>query len=152
MLTAKNREWIVLADRAHAEIYTRNYVDGVMQQHLVLEHPAARQFQRDQGTDKPGRGHVPGTAKHQTYADHANFPEQESAAFLKEVSREVDHAAQQGEMDRLILVALPKTMALIKSEFSPQTQEKVSGEYAKNLVNVPKDTLADRLDDLKNSD
>lgn len=149
MLTHKDREWIVLADRAHAEIYTRNYVDGVMQRHLVLEHPAARQFQHDQGTDRPGRGKVPGTNKHQAYEDHADFPEQESAAFLKSVSREVDQAAQDGEMDKLILVALPKTMKLIKSEFSDQTKEKVAGEYAKNLVNVAMDTLPDRLDKLK---
>lgn len=145
MLKKKRREWIVIADRAHAQIYTRHYINGAMQQHIALEHPAARQHQHDQGTDRPGRGKRPSGRQHHAYSDHADFPAAESAAFLKEVSREIELAARNDELDSLILVALPKTLALIKSEFSALTNAKVTGEYAKNLVNLPESELPERL-------
>ncbi len=145
MRTRKNREWILFADRAHVKIYTRHYVNGAMQEHLALEHPEAREFQHDQGTDRPGRGQVAGSGSRHAYEDHADFPEQESRAFLKEVSREINHAAENEELDKLILVALPKTMAMIKSEFSTKTMKKVTAEYAKNLINMPETKLRERL-------
>jgi len=145
MLNRKNREWILFADRAHVKIYTRHYVNGAMQEHFVLEHPEARKLQHDQGTDRPGRGHVSGSHSRHAYEDHADFPEQESAAFLKEVSREINHAAENDELDKLILVALPKTMAVIKSEFSNKTIKKVTAEYTKNLTNMPETKLKERL-------
>lgn len=149
MLKNKKRDWIVLADQAHVEIYTRDYVNGALQQHMVLEHSAARQHQRDQGTDRPGRGYKPGSRQHHSYSDHADFPAAESAAFLKSLSKEIDLAAKNDELDRLILVALPKTLALIKSEFSAQTSAMISGEYAKNLVKVPENELPARLAKLR---
>lgn len=151
MLKKKKREWIVLADRAHAEIYTRHYVNGALRQHLRLEHPAARLHQKDQGTDRPGRGNRPVGKQHHSYSDHADFPAAESAAFLKEISREIDQAARNGELDSIILIALPKTLAMIKSEFSTQTNAKVAGEYAKNLVRVPEHELPQRIEKLRES-
>lgn len=149
MHTKKNREWILFADRAHAKIYTRHYVNGAMQEHLQLEHPAARQSQHEQGTDRPGRGHVSGSDQRHAYADHADFPEQESQAFLKDVSREINYAAENDQLDKLILIALPKTMAVVKSEFSKQTMKKVSAEYAKNLINTPEGQLQKKLTKLE---
>lgn len=145
MLKSKSREWILLADRAHVKIYTRHYVNGAMQELLILEHPAARKLQHEQGTDRPGRTHDAGSHHHQAYEDRANFPEQESVAFLKEVGREINLAAENDELDKLILIALPKTLATIKSAFSKRTIKKVAGEYTKNLVNSPEKALRDHL-------
>lgn len=145
MHTKKKREWILLADRAHAKIYTRNYVDGAMQQLLMLEHPAARDFQHSQGTDRPGRGHGSGSHRMHAYEDHADFPEQESAAFLHGVAEQVNEAVAQDKMDEVILVALPKTLAVLKSGLNEQAKSKVGAEYAKNLVGSPEGALKDHL-------
>lgn len=145
----KNREWILFADRAHAKIYTRHYVNGAMQEHLILEHPEARKFQHEQGTDRPGRGQAAGTGQHHAYEDHADFPEQESQAFLKEVGREINEAAENDQLDKLVLIALPKTMAMVKSTFSKSTLKKVTGEYSKNLINIPESDLQERLTKLE---
>ncbi|WP_308910496.1 host attachment protein [Pseudokordiimonas caeni] len=145
MHSKPKREWIVLADAAHAKIYTRHYVDGALQQLWVMEHPEARAHQSEMGTDRPGHGH--GSASHHRYAyeDHANFPEQESEHFLRSIASEVNRAAKHDEMDNIILIALPKTMATIKSEFNRHTLAKISGEYAKNLIGLPKEALDERI-------
>lgn len=145
MVLSKKREWILLADQAHARIYTRNYVDSAMQQLLVLEHPAARQHQRQQGTDRPGRGQSTGSHGRHAYEDHARFPEQESAAFLRGVAQQINTAIRQEEMDQIILVALPRTMELIKSELTEQARDKVAAEYAKNLIGMPEDKMINKL-------
>lgn len=147
MHTKKTRDWILLADRAHAKIYTRHYVNGAMQQYIALEHPAARKFQHDQGSDKPGRGHQSSSGAKHSYEDHADFPEQESQAFLQGIADEINEAAAQDEMDRLILVALPKTMAVIKNALSPQAQKKLGGEYAKNLIHLSDSDFQEQLAD-----
>lgn len=145
MITRKNREWILFADGAHVKIYTRHYVNGAMKEHIYIEHPQARKFQHDQGTDRPGRGHSSGSHSRHAYEDHADFPEQESALFLRDVSREINSAAEKDELDKLILIALPKTLAMLKSEFSKKTNDKVSAEYAKNLMHMPEVKLRERL-------
>lgn len=147
MHTKKTRDWILLADRAHAKIYTRNYVDGAMQQYMALEHPAARKFQHDQGTDKPGRGHQSSSGGKHAYEDHADFPEQESQAFLLGIAEEINDAAAQNEMDRLILVALPKTMATLKSALGPEALQRLGGEYAKNLIHLSDADFQEQLAD-----
>lgn len=143
------QEWILLADQAHAEIYTRGYSDGAMLRHMSLEHPAAHMRQHEMGSDRPGHGH--GSASHHAYAyeDHANFPEQESMAFLAAVADELNLAVEHKEIDKLILVALPKTMVALKAGLSKRALSRISGEYAKNLVGVPEETLPARLDKLK---
>jgi len=151
MLKPKKREWILLADQAHVEIFTRNYVDSVMQQYIVLEHPAAREHQSQKGTDRPGRGHGSGSQRH-AYEDHADFPEQESIKFLQGVAQELNDAASHDEMDQLILVALPKTLAKIKAGLTEQTKGKVVGEYTKNLIGEPVKKLKDHLIKLEMQD
>ncbi|MFC4346848.1 host attachment protein [Kordiimonas lipolytica] len=152
MSTIVNHEWVLLADRAHAEIYTRGHLNGAMLRYLELEHPAARKQQGDLAADRPGHGH--GSASHHAYAyeDHANFPEQESEAFLDAVAQELNDAVAHKEIDSLILIALPKTMAMLKAGLNKATLAKISGEYAKNLIGVPEQTLPARLKKLQEKD
>jgi|TARA_R110002012_G_scaffold163729_1_gene326122 protein required for attachment to host cells len=148
MSSKPKREWIVLADAAHAKIFTRNYVDGAVKQTWDMEHPAARALQHELGADRPGHGH--GSASHHRYAysDHADLPEQESRSFLRSVAGEVNRAVRQKEMDDIVLIALPKTMATLKSGFNNYTLAKVSGEYPRNLLGLPETALVERLKDL----
>ena len=145
----KNREWILLADKAHARIFTRVGVDGPLTTHLELEHPAARQKQGEQGAERPGRGQKSTQSARYSYEDHADFPEQESAIFLKDVAGRLNDAVSHDKLDKIILVALPKTMAHLKSEMTDAARAKVTEEWPKNLTGVAAASLADRLNALK---
>jgi protein required for attachment to host cells len=146
-MASKNKEWIVLADRAHAKIFTHDYVNGQLKEILVVADTQAQERQHDMGTDRPGRGH--GSSSRHSYEDHADFPEQESAMFLTGIAEELNDAAKSDMMDKLILVALPKTLAVIKSKLNQQAKSKLTAEYAKNLISVDETTLIDRLAKLK---
>ncbi|MCF8468579.1 MAG: host attachment protein [Sneathiella sp.] len=145
----KNREWILLADKAHAKIFTRNFADDVLQPHIVLTHPAAQQRQSEQGTGRPGRGQGSANTMRYAYEDHADFAEQESVEFLNKVAAKLNSAVKNDEMDKIILVALPKTLAVLNSELSEAAKARITAEYAKNLIGVAEHTLADRLVALK---
>lgn len=149
MPSKKNREWILLADRAHAKIFTHDYVNGRLEEIFVIADPAALERQREMGTDRPGRGHGSSSSAGHAYEDHADFPEQESASFLRGIAGELNQAVKSDKMDKLILVALPKTLAVIKSELNEMTKSKVTAEYPKNLIGVDESTLSERLAKLK---
>lgn len=141
----KNREWILLADKAHARIYARDGINGRLTQVLDKAHPAAQGKQGEEGAARPGRGQKSTQAARYAYEDHADFPEQESAVFLRSITDKVNDAVTRDILDRLILVALPKTMARLKSGMSEEALAKIAAEWPKNLIGVAEISLADRL-------
>lgn len=141
----KNREWILLADKAHARIYVRNGINDRLRPVLDKEHMPARRKQSEEGADRPGRGQKSTHSARYAYEDHADFPEQESAEFLREIAEEVNKAVTRDKLDKLILVALPKTMARLKSDLTSEAQAKIEEEWPKNLIGVAESSLADRL-------
>lgn len=145
----KNREWILLADRAHAKFFIHDRADGRMEEIFVLADPAALERQHEMGTDRPGRGHGSSSSAGHAYEDHADFPEQESASFLRSIAGEINRAVQADKMDKLILVALPKTLAVINSALDDGAKALVTAEYAKNLIGVDPSTLGERLAKMK---
>ncbi|MFC4273190.1 hypothetical protein GQF03_08370 [Sneathiella chungangensis] len=145
----RNREWIVLADKAHARIYVRDGVNGPLKLHLDEAHPAARQKQSEQGTGRPGRGFKSTQPGRYAYEDHADFSEQESAAFLGEIAGRLNDAVAHDKLDNIILVALPRSMTHIKSAMTAAAKGKIGEEWAKNLIGVAETSLADRLIALK---
>lgn len=146
---SKNREWILLADKAHARIYAREGINGRLTQVLDKEHPAARGKQSEEAAAPPGRGQKSTNAARYAYEDHADFPEQESAVFLRGVAAEVNKAVTRDVLDKLILVALPKTMARLKSDMTEEARAKIGEEWPKNLIGVAESSLADRLSAFK---
>ena len=145
----KNREWILLADKAHARIYARNGVNGRLTQVLEKEHPAARRKQSEEGAAPPGRGFKSAQPGRYAYEDHADFAEQESAEFLQGIAERLNKAVAHDKLDKLILVALPKSMAHIKSAMTDAAKEKIGEEWPKNLIGVAENSLADRLSAFK---
>ncbi len=146
---SKNREWILLADKAHARIYARDGINGRLTQVLDKEHPAARGKQSEEGAAPPGRGQKSMNAARYAYEDHADFPDQESVVFLRDVAAEVNKAVTRDILDKLILVALPKTMARLKSDLTEEARAKIGEEWPKNLIGVAESSLADRLSAFK---
>lgn len=149
MPNGKNREWILLADRAHAKIFAHDRANGRMDEVFVSADPIALERQHEMGTDRPGRGRGLSPSGGHAYEDHADFPEQESAAFLRGIADEINQAARNDKMDKLILIALPKTLAVIKSALDESAKTRVTAEYQKNLVGVDPSTLGDRLEKMK---
>lgn len=145
----KNREWILLADKAHARIYARDGINGPLTQVLDKAHPAAQGKQHEEGAARPGRGQKSTVDARYAYEDHADFPEQESAEFLRDIAAEVNSAVTHDVLDKLILVALPKTMARLKSDMSEAARAKITAEWPKNLIGVAENSLADRLSAFK---
>lgn len=97
------------------------------------------------GSDRPGRVQESMNSQRHSYEDHASFPTQESQVFLRTVSEEIDRGGAAGEMDRLILIALPKTRQILKSFLGNGTLEKLAAEYSKNLTGVAVHTLNGRI-------
>ncbi len=139
----------MLADQAHAKIYIRESRLAPLVLQLDLSHPPAQKKQNDMGVDRPGRVQESMNSQRHSYDDHGSFPEQESRVFLQKIANVIDEGTQSGELDSLVLVALPKTREFLKSSLGKLSLEKCTAEYSKNLVSIAAHSLSDRLDSLK---
>ena len=136
--------WIVIADGARARVM-QNEGPGkglVALPEMIFEgeHASSSEVM----SDRPGRafdsvGHArhamePTTDPH----DHLK------SAFLKDISNRLEQ--RRDSFDRLILVAPPSALGLLRKSLSPRVAGKLKSELGKDLTHVPNADLPHHLD------
>ena len=112
---------------------------------------SARVPTRALGTDRPGR-----TFESADGSRHAMEPRVDWAPSRKaSVRREDCQARQQGcepgrAYDRLVLVAPPENLGVLRAALSEPANKRVVAELAKDLTSVPVREIPERLRDVVN--
>jgi protein required for attachment to host cells len=88
------------------------------------------------GTDRPGRVHESSTTR-RSAMEQTDFHTQAEQRFAGLVAEAVQVQHGQGAFATLVLVAAPRTMAVLRDELSKAVQAVVVGELAKDLTNHP---------------
>ncbi len=138
--------WIVIADGARARVL-QNAGPGkgvVALQDLVFEGDHSASF--DIMADKPGRAFDSvGHARHAM--DPSSDPhDQLKAQFVKSVASALERRVDT--YNRLILVAPPQALGLLRKSLSAPVARKVTGELGKDLTHLPNAELPPHLDSL----
>lgn len=128
------KTWILVADAAHSRIF-ENLGPGKGLRELPEE---AREQTvpptREIGTDRPGRTHdSAGTSRH-AMAPRADWHDQASENFAKALGEHLNAARLKNAYDRLILVAPPKSLGLLRDALTPRTAAVVAAEINKDLT------------------
>ncbi|HEY0939166.1 MAG TPA: host attachment protein [Steroidobacter sp.] len=104
----------------------------------------------DLETDRPGRrfggtsvshggssiaGHHHGVTGEKSTVQH------ELTLFAKEVARKIETDRARNEFDRLVLVAGPKMLGLLRQSLSPTTQAMLAGEISKDILRQGPDAI-----------
>lgn len=71
----------------------------------------------------------------------------EKRQFARETAAILDDAASRNSFDRLILIAPPKTLGVLRASIKKQTARRVMAELAKDLTQVTVGELPDHLID-----
>ena len=118
-----------------------------------IENPAAGLKDTDLETDRPGSrkgGGINGGAMHHGVNGERSTERHELAMFAKEVGHRIDADRIGHKFDKLVLVAPPKMLGLIRQSLHSQTQSMLAGEIPKDLAQhapaaimnaIPKDTF-----------
>jgi protein required for attachment to host cells len=129
--------WIVLADGRKALIAQNvgTPLEPKLAVRNVLEaepNPATH----EQGTDRPGRSYDSSGSRRASFSQ-TDWHEQAEQEFAKRVAGELENLSRTNALERLVVVAAPRSLAQLRSSLSPALKDRTIGEIDKDLTNHP---------------
>lgn len=91
-----------------------------------------RRFGGTGGVNHGGSGNVEG--HHHGVTGEKSTVQHELTLFAKEVARRIETDRARNDFDRLVLVAGPKMLGLLRQSLSPPTQNMLAGEIPKDII------------------
>ena len=139
------RTWIVLADAATARVYEPQA--GRREWKLIAElvHPQSRAKESELGRDKPGR------VKQSTGSRAAMEPptprkEVEIEKFAREIAKALDDALVRKAYDRLVLVAPPEFVGILRKLLSERVERCIATTVEKDYLHLDLPEARERLE------
>ena len=139
--------WILLAGGSHAQIMQNDgpgrgvsAVDGALwDQHLAKN--------QDINADRPGRSFDRMGEQRHGMEPTSDPKRLQESAFLNKVCGYLGEAEQAGRFDRLVLVAEPRALGMLRKQLGNGPKGKIYAEFDKDLTRVPPKELPERLKD-----
>ena len=124
--------WVVVADQSKARIFTVADPNGALLDIGELEHPEVRDRELTMTSDRPGRGYDSNGQGSHAMGSTDNPGKQGTVRFAKQVADHVQAAHNEGRCNRLLLVAGPSLMGLLRENLKTLSGLKVT-EIDKHL-------------------
>lgn len=147
---------ILVADQSEARFYdlrVREPSPPLPTHRLLLvgrlTDPKAHLHDRDFSSDRPGRvfDRAPlvgarrgATARHGTGGERRPR-KHEAALFARQIAAELERARRNEEFDRLVIMAAPGFLGLLRKALSPSTRATLAAEIRKDLVHEPPEAV-----------
>jgi protein required for attachment to host cells len=141
-----SKHWIVVADRSKARIFTVDDPHGALQEVETLDHPEGREHARDVNADRQGRAFDSSGQGRHAMGTSVEPMEQDAIRFSKEVSEHLRTACHDGRCNRLLLVAGPDFLGLLRKQLNTPPDVRVK-EIDKNLCNFDAREIRSHLPD-----
>jgi protein required for attachment to host cells len=134
---------IVVADEREANFFDTIRINAPLVARGSMQNPAAGLKDSDLETDRPGRRF--GMQGHRHAVDGERSTEKhELTLFAKHVAERIDAGRVHQEFDRLVLIAPPKMLGLLRQSMPTPLQSMLAGE-------VPKDLMHQGVDAIRNA-
>jgi protein required for attachment to host cells len=143
-LKTANGDWIVVCDGRKALIL-ENIGDSLfpnLHTREVKEHPVPPTH--DQGSDAPGRAFAPvGGAR--SAVDQTDWHLQAEQEFLRSLAGELDRAVTSGQTKRIVLVAPPRSLGVLRQASTGHLRSAIKREVAHDYVKLTIGEIEKRL-------
>lgn len=139
--------WIVVADSAHARVFTRTGPRGPLQESQDMVSPDSQLHDRDIVSDRQGRSldRSRGGARHAM--EPATDPKEQSGhVFARKVADLLEAGRNSHGIDALVLIAAPHFLGLLRQGLSDATRRLVVKEIPKDLVRHSVKEIAEHVD------
>jgi protein required for attachment to host cells len=129
----KTITWILLADGHHAKFMIN---DGIGKGIYLME-TVNRDipYSRDLGPDRPGRVFESAVSMRHGVSI-TDYHQQEEAEFTTFLARYLNVKALENTFARLVLIAPPTTLGILRSTLDSHAKAKVTAEISKDLVHA----------------
>ena len=141
-------DWVLVADRSRARIFkTPTDQKGHFPLHATFAHEEGRLQRHEMESDSPGRVYRQGGSR--SGVDPHEDPEhRESRKFAAELSVYLDKACQEHQFDRLIVVAPPTFLGILRDHWTVPVQACIAHEIHKELAGLSDSHVQTRLADI----
>lgn len=160
--------WIVVADSSRARILTPHEKDPRPLDEIIhyagragyagpqkypaehldevddLVHPVGQMRRQERESDRPGRVRAPGVAEPYE-ASHTDFNHQMAEEFVREIVEYLTHARQEHQFDKLILVAPPLFLGVLRKHIPKALKQLVACEIDKDYTKLTSDEIRTHL-------
>lgn len=129
--------WILVCDGGHAKFFENHGANDSLHQirKLDIDIPKAE----DLITGDRGRNHSSANAAERHAYSQPDPRRQQKETFLKHIAQTVNR--NLSALSRLIVIAPPQALHVLRQELSPQAQEKIVAEIPKDLTKSDERTL-----------
>jgi protein required for attachment to host cells len=138
--------WIVVGHRAGARIvaHTRSGLELVD----TIEHAAGRLKDSEMGSDRPGRAFSSAGPGRSAHSPHESARDHAAQGFANQLAETLRAARNEHRFDRLVLVAEPRFLGMLRASLDAATAALVHDEAHKDLAHVPLHDLRSHLSDI----
>lgn len=127
------KTWILVADQSQARIYEAAKPLGPLAEIEHLEHAIALKREGEIGSDRPGRAFDSVGGGRHAMQPEVDAKEVGAMRFAKEIATRLEKGRTSDQFDRLVLVAGPHFLGLLRQALSAGLTDLVTAEIPKNL-------------------
>jgi len=139
--------YIVVADAARARIFTRDALQLEEQENLV--HGEGRLHEGDLVTGETGAVDESAANSQRASRGDSVALDHEADIFAKQVTEKLYQARVDNRMDKLILVAPPRFLGVLRDKLDAPTQKLVIHSLDKDLTKASLDTIQQAVSDMR---
>lgn len=139
---------ICVVSQAGARFFDRPAPGKGLQLVSELPNPQAKLKDSDAQADQGGRRSTPSHAVHDTVEPKESPADRASANFARELASRLGAERAEGVYSRLIIVAAPKMLGLLRKNLDAPTEATVVGTVDKNLSAAKPDAIAEQTEHL----
>lgn len=144
---------IVVASQAEATFYDLERIEDKLKLGGRLTDPSAHLHDRDFKSDRPGRvfDHAPLTAGRRGATGHHGTGSErrprkhEAVLFAQKITTELEQAQREDRFDRLIVMAEPGFLGVLRKALTPSLTSAVVAEVPKDLAQQPESAVRAHL-------
>ena len=133
--------WVVVAESSRARIFVLEGLQSPLREVEDLVNPEARAHERDLISDRQGRTIDSSGGRRHAKQPEVSPKEQRVIDFARSVAERVEQGRTQGVFKRLILVAAPEFLGLLRANLGDAARQCIMREIHKNLVRKDEQTI-----------
>lgn len=137
--------WVLVADGARARLFVNDGVGKGIKPALEQEFIGTNLPSREIASDRPGRSFDSGGEGRHAMEPATDPQRHEKQVFARAIADLLDDARKKNAFERLVIVAPPRALGDLRSEFGTELMGMVSAELNKDLTKLPTRDLPDHL-------
>ncbi|MGK2915689.1 MAG: host attachment protein [Porticoccaceae bacterium] len=137
--------WVLVAEQSRARIFTLATALSPLEELEDLVHPAGRLKESELVSDHAGKMPDKGQPGQHAAPSAQSARAKEVEHFAKQLCQRLEQGCNQHQFNRLVIIAAPKLLGLLRKQMNPGVSALVVAEVGKDLAKEPAEAIRNHL-------